>query len=187
MGAGLSGRWRRGAVVRKRCLWIPAAAGVAMVALDQWVKQWIVAHLAVGESMELLPPLMDLRYVRNYGAAWSSLSGARWLLVAVTGVGMLALAWLLARIVRHPLGIWALTAVIGGGVGNLIDRVRLGYVVDMLECTFIDFPVFNVADCFVVCGTVAALIYYLWVYPKSDAKNWESRHGNAPADDSTGR
>ena len=102
-------------------------------------------------------------------------------LIGVTGVGMLALAWLLARIVRHPLGVWSLTAVIGGGVGNLIDRVRLGYVVDMLDCTFIEFPVFNVADCFVVCGTIAALVYYIWIYPNTDAKNWEKDHGTDPA------
>ena len=101
--------------------------------------------------------------------------------VGVTGAGMLALAWLLARIVRHPLGVWSLTAVIGGGVGNLIDRVRLGYVVDMLDCTFIEFPVFNVADCFVVCGTIAALVYYIWIYPNTDAKNWEKDHGTDPA------
>ena len=74
-----------------------------------------------------------------------------------------------------------LTAVIGGGVGNLIDRVRLGYVVDMLDCTFIEFPVFNVADCFVVCGTIAALVYYIWIYPNTDAKNWEKDHGTDPA------
>ena len=73
------------------------------------------------------------------------------------------------------------TAVIGGGVGNLIDRVRLGYVVDMLDCTFIEFPVFNVADCFVVCGTIAALVYYIWIYPNTDAKNWEKDHGTDPA------
>ena len=71
--------------------------------------------------------------------------------------------------------------VIGGGVGNLIDRVRLGYVVDMLDCTFIEFPVFNVADCFVVCGTIAALVYYIWIYPNTDAKNWEKDHGTDPA------
>ena len=135
----------------------------------------------MGESKPFLPQLLRLHYVRNFGAAWSSFSGERWLLIGVTGVGMLALAWLLARIVRHPLGVWSLTAVIGGGVGNLIDRVRLGYVVDMLDCTFIEFPVFNVADCFVVCGTIAALVYYIWIYPNTDAKNWEKDHGTDPA------
>ena len=155
--------------MKKRSLWLCPLAIAAIVALDQWVKAYIVTHFAVGESKPFLPQLLRLHYVRNFGAAWSSFSGERWLLIGVTGVGMLALAWLLARIVRHPLGVWSLTAVIGGGVGNLIDRVRLGYVVDMLDCTFIEFPVFNVADCFVVCGTIAALVYYIWIYPNTDA------------------
>ena len=75
-----------------------------------------------------------------------------------------------------------LAAVIGGGVGNLIDRVRLGYVVDMLDAVFIDFPVFNVADCFVVCGTIVLCIYYLFYYEKYDAGNWEKKNGSDPAD-----
>ena len=159
--------------MKKRSLWLCPLAIAAIVALDQGVKAYIVTHFAVGESAEFLPRLLRLHYVRNFGAAWSSFSGERWLLIGVTGVGMLALAC--------PLGVWSLTAVIGGGVGNLIDRVRLGYVVDMLDCTFIEFPVFNVADCFVVCGTIAALIYYIWIYPNTDAKNWEKDHGTDPA------
>ena len=148
--------------MKKRSLWLFPLAIAAIVALDQWVKAYIVTHFAVGESKPFLPQLLRLHYVRNFGAAWSSFSGERWLLIGVTGVGML-------------------TAVIGGGVGNLIDRVRLGYVVDMLDCTFIEFPVFNVADCFVVCGTIAALVYYIWIYPNTDAKNWEKDHGTDPA------
>ncbi len=154
-----------------------------VVALDQFVKLLTAATLELGGTAELLPPLVQLRRVHNYGAAWSSLSGARWLLIAVTAAGLLALVWLLRKIVRHPLGVWSLTLVIAGGVGNLIDRVRLGYVVDMLEFTFIRFPVFNVADIFVVCGTIGAMVYYLKYYGKCDAENWESkRHGTDPAD-----
>lgn len=163
-----------------------ALASALAVCLDQLVKRWTVANLALGESREFIPQLLKLRYVQNFGAAWSSFSGARWLLVGVTSVGMLALMWLLWKIVRHPLGVWSLTAIIAGGVGNLIDRVRLGYVVDMLDCAFIDFPVFNVADCFVVCGTAAAVVYYLWVYPKTDEKNGEKDNGTDDPASSTG-
>ena len=128
--------------MKKRSLWLCPLAIAAIVTLDQWVKAYIVTHFAVGESKPFLPQLLRLHYVRNFGAAWSSFSGERWL---------------------------------------LIDRVRLGYVVDMLDCTFIEFPVFNVADCFVVCGTIAALVYYIWIYPNTDAKNWEKDHGTDPA------
>ena len=76
----------------------------------------------------------------------------------------------------------ALGLIMGGAIGNLIDRVRLGYVVDMLDTMFMDFPVFNVADVFVVCGTVCALIYYLAFYSKSDEKNWGNKvDGTDPA------
>ena len=155
-----------------------ALAAVLCVAADQAVK-WLVMHtMVLGSSQPLLPPLLRLTRVHNYGAAWSSFSGARWLLIGLTAAGMCVLIWLLVKIVRHPLGQWSLAIILGGGIGNLIDRVRLGYVVDMLDTMFMDFPVFNVADVFVVCGTVCALIYYLAFYSKSDEKNWENKtHG----------
>ena len=160
-----------------------ALAAVFCVAADQAVKLLVVSTMQLGETGRFLPPLLQLTRVHNYGAAWSSFSGARWLLVILTAAGMAAIAWLLVKIVRHPLGQWSLAIIIGGGIGNLIDRVRLGYVVDMLETMFMDFPVFNVADVFVVCGTVCALIYYLAFYGKSDAKNWEKHNGTDPAKD----
>ena len=83
--------------MKKRSLWLCPLAIAAIVTLDQWVKAYIVTHFAVGESKPFLPQLLRLHYVRNFGAAWSSFSGERWLLIGVTGVGMLALAWLLAR------------------------------------------------------------------------------------------
>ena len=159
-----------------------ALAAVLCVAADQAVK-WLVMHtMVLGSSQPLLPPLLRLTRVHNYGAAWSSFSGARWLLIGLTAAGMCVLIWLLVKIVRHPLGQWSLAIILGGGIGNLIDRVRLGYVVDMLDTMFMDFPVFNVADVFVVCGTVCALIYYLAFYSKSDEKNWENKtHGTDPS------
>lgn len=159
-----------------------ALAAVLCVAADQAVKWLVVNTMLLGESEPLLPPLLQLTRVHNYGAAWSSFSGARWLLIALTAAGMCAIAWLLVKIVRHPLGQWSLAIILGGGIGNLIDRVRLGYVVDMLDTMFMDFPVFNVADVFVVCGTVCALIYYLAFYSKSDEKNWGNKvDGTDPA------
>jgi signal peptidase II len=149
---------------------------VWVVIVDRYVKRLVAANLELGETAELLPGLFRLRRVHNYGAAWSSLSGARWLLIILTSVGLAVMAWLFFRIVRHPLGMWSLALVIGGGVGNLIDRVRLGYVIDMLETEFISFPVFNVADIFVTCGAAAAAVYYLKYYEKYDAKNWEKKN-----------
>ena len=148
---------------------------VWVVIVDRYVKRLVAANLALGETAELLPGVLRLQRVHNYGAAWSSFSGARWLLVGVTAVGLGILAWLLFKIVRYPLGVWSLALVIGGGIGNLIDRVRLGYVIDMFATEFIDFPVFNVADVFVTCGTAAAAVYYLKYYELHDAKNWNRK------------
>ena len=155
---------------------------IVLIAADQLLKWWTVSHLALGESAPLIPGVIQLTRLHNTGAAWSSFSGARWLLIALTAAGMCAIAWLLVKIVRHPLGQWSLAIILGGGIGNLIDRVRLGYVVDMLDTMFMDFPVFNVADVFVVCATVCALIYYLAFYSKSDEKNWGNKvDGTDPA------
>ncbi len=167
-----------------------AVMGAAWVVIvDQWVKRLVVGALELEETAELLPGLFRLRRVHNYGAAWSSLSGARWLLIGVTAVGLGVLIFLATRIVTHPLGVWALWLVIGGGVGNLIDRVAKGYVVDMIETEFISFPVFNVADIFVTCATAAAAVYYLKYYEKYDAKNWEKKKkdGTDPSDNGNGQ
>ena len=135
-----------------------AALGAVLLAADQWVKHWITVHLPLGETMPFLPGFVQLRTVHNYGAAWSSFSGMRWLLVAVTCCIVLAVAAaLVLRIVRHPLGVAAGSLIISGGLGNIIDRVRLGYVVDMFDFQFMNYPVFNVADICVVCGAVMAV------------------------------
>ena len=113
---------------------ICAALAAALLGLDQWVKHYVTVNIPLGESQPLLPGLVELRTVHNYGAAWSSFSGMRWALVAVTAAIVLAVAVLLiCRIVRHPLGVAAGFLILSGGAGNILDRVRLGYVVGLLH------------------------------------------------------
>lgn len=148
-----------------------AAALIVMVAGDQALKNWTVSHLELGESTPFIPAIMQLTRVHNYGAAWSSLSGKTVLLIAVTAVMMIAVAVLLIRrVVRHPLGVAACLLILGGGIGNIIDRIRLGYVVDMFDLLLFEYPVFNLADCFVVVGAIIGVVYYLWIYEKYDAR-----------------
>ena len=168
-----------------------ALLGLGVLGLDQWVKGWTVNTFAPPASpalyatadpaVPLLPGVVELTRVHNYGAAWSSFSGSRWLLVAVTGLIVLAVAYVLARrMVRHPLGVAAGCLILSGGLGNLLDRVRLGYVVDMFHFTFWpSYPVFNVADMGIVSGAVLGIIYYLWFYEKYDKKG--RSHGNPDA------
>ena len=145
---------------------------LALLALDQWLKYWITVNLPLGESMPFWPGVVELLTVHNYGAAWSSFSGQRWFLLAITSVIVLAIMFLLVRrIVRHPLGVAACFLILSGGIGNIIDRIRFGYVVDMFHFEFWQsYPVFNVADICVVCGAIIGAVYYLWIYEKYDAK-----------------
>lgn len=159
-----------------------ALLGAALLGLDQWVKWWTAAHFAApvpphiywtaDPARDFLPGLVELTRVHNYGAAWSSFSGYRWFLVLFTGLILLVIACaLVRRAVRHPLGLTAGALILSGGLGNIIDRVRLGYVVDMLHLTFWpSYPTFNVADCCVVCGCILGAIYYLFLYEKYDKR-----------------
>ena len=149
-----------------------ATLAAGLLVLDQWLKLWITANLPLGESMPFMPGFVELLTVHNYGAAWSSFSGQRILLLFVTSLIISTLILLMARrIVRHPLGVAACCLVISGGIGNLIDRFLGGYVVDMVHFEFWpSYPVFNVADICVVCGAILGAIYYMWIYEKYDAK-----------------
>ena len=149
-----------------------AVLAAGLLVLDQWLKHWIILNLPLGESLPLFPGFVELLTVHNYGAAWSSFSGQRVLLLFVTSLIISTLILLMARrIVRHPLGVAACCLVISGGIGNLIDRFRVGYVVDMFHFEFWpSYPVFNVADMCIVCGAIIGAIYYMWIYEKYDAK-----------------
>lgn len=144
---------------------------LALIAADQGLKYWVVSHLALGESAPLLPGVMQLTRLHNTGAAWSSFSGMTAVLAVVTAVLMALVALLLIKkIVRHPLGVAACLLILGGGIGNLIDRVLRGYVVDMFDLQLFSYPIFNVADCLVVIGGVLGAVYYLFLYEKTDKK-----------------
>lgn len=148
-----------------------AAVVLVLIGCDQLLKSWVVARLALGESTPFLPGFLQLTRVHNYGAAWSSFSGKTVLLITVTVLLMVAVVYLLVRrIVRHPLGIAAALLILGGGVGNFIDRIVHGYVVDMFDLLLFDYPVFNLADCFIVVGMILGAIYYLWFCEKYDAR-----------------
>lgn len=148
-----------------------ALLAAAVIGVDQLVKYLVVAHIAPGTVVDVLPGLIHLTYVKNSGAAFSILAGQRWPLIVVTVAVVALIVFALARrYVSHPFGVLTLSAVVGGAVGNLIDRLRTGYVVDMFEVEFIDFPVFNVADIFLTCGAVALCFYIIFFYSKDEAK-----------------
>ena len=143
----------------------------ACIAGDQLLKYWVVRHLEIGQSAAFLPGLVRLTRLHNTGAAWGSFSGSTALLTAVTAVLLVAVAWLvLKKVIRHPLGLCAAMLVLGGGIGNMIDRICRGYVVDRFDLEFMSYPIFNLADCFVVVGVILGAVYYLWFYDKYDGR-----------------
>ena len=130
------------------------------VALDQFTKALVVARIPLGGHVDFLPGVLDFTYVRNTGAAFSSFEGMQWLFALIFAVFTLVVLY---EYFKKPMPFstferWMIAAVYAGGLGNMIDRLRLGYVVDMLETLFMDFPVFNVADCFITCGCAALMV-----------------------------
>lgn len=153
----------------------------AVVGADQLVKHLVVAHIAPGGTASFLPGLVRLTFVKNTGAAFSILTGQRWPLAVITLAVVALIVFAVARrYVTHPFGVLTLAAITGGAVGNLIDRLRLGYVVDMFEFEFFRFPVFNVADIFLTCGAVALCFYIIFFYSKDEARRLaEKRHDDS--------
>ena len=131
-----------------------------IVAFDQFTKYLTVANIALGEQVAFIPGLIRFTYVRNFGAAFSSFQGQQWLfaLIFVIFTGLILWEYRKKSMPFSKFERWCVAAIYGGGLGNMIDRVRLGYVVDMIETEFITFPVFNVADCFITCGCIALMV-----------------------------
>ena len=134
------------------------AAGI--VAADQFTKYLTVANIALGAEVPFLPGLLRFTYVRNFGAAFSSFQGQQWLFALIFAVFTVMILWEYRKksMPFSKFERWCIAAIYGGGLGIMIDRVRLGYVVDMIETEFMEFPVFNVADCFITCGCIALMV-----------------------------
>ncbi len=137
---------------------------VGGVIADHLLKYWAIVNLMGQGGRELIPALLNLRYVKNTGAAFGILSGHP-VLLAVISIAILTvlLVYTLKYERLHPVFMTASALIISGALGNLIDRVFRGYVVDFLEFAFIDFPVFNIADCFVVAGACLLAIQVLFL------------------------
>jgi signal peptidase II len=145
-------------------IWIYYLIIPCVILVDQFVKQAVTARLqgAGGLRLHLVPGLFDIAYVENTGAAFSLLQGKRVFLILFTVLMIAALIVyiFLRRKSASPVVLTGLSLVAGGGLGNLIDRIRLGYVVDYLEFQPFSFPVFNLADISVCTGCGLLLLYF---------------------------
>ena len=133
---------------------------LGIVGADQISKYFTVANIALHQDVSFLPGFIGLTYVQNTGAAFSSFKGMQWLFVVifVAFTGLIVWEYFKKSMPFNKFERWCVAAIYGGGLGNMIDRIRLGYVVDMIETEFIRFPVFNIADCFITCGCIAMMV-----------------------------
>ena len=149
---------------RKKMICIDTICMIAMMLADQWTKNLAVLHLKGKESIVLIKGWLELTYVENRGAAFGILQNQRILLLSLTfillivcGVALVKLKPVKKNIPYHVL----IILVIAGGIGNMIDRIMLGYVVDFVYFSIIDFPVFNVADCYITGAEIFLILFFL--------------------------
>ncbi len=133
---------------------------LGMIALDQAVKWWAVHVLLPLGDIPLLEGIFHLTYIENRGSAFGLFLGQRMLFLILTPLVLAAIALALRRgMIQTTMGKWSLYLLFGGAVGNFIDRIFRGYVVDLFYFKLIDFPVFNVADIFVCVGAALFFVY----------------------------
>lgn len=138
---------------------------VLLIAIDQITKLLVAGNIALGDTLFTLSvgdfKLASITHVRNDGAAWSILSGKTVLLIAIAVVAVAVAFYVIIKgKIKSRFGVISLIAVISGGVGNLIDRIRLGEVIDFIRFDFIDFPIFNFAD---ICVVIGAICFCIWI------------------------
>ena len=141
------------------------AAILVMIAVDQAVKHWAFTVLQPQHTIPLIENVFHLTYIENRGAAFSMFAkfDSRWIFVALAAVITLAICYALSKkLMQTAMGSWSLVLIAAGAVGNAVDRVARGFVVDMFDFRLIHFPVFNVADIFICVGGVLFVIYFMF-------------------------
>ncbi len=156
----------------------------ALIGADQLVKYWAVTSLQPKGSIDFIHfgsfRIIDLTYLENDGALFGSMSGQRWFLIGFTAIVIIAgIIVFIKTLKRSKVLSTALALFIAGGIGNLIDRIRLGYVIDMFEIKLFRFAIFNVADICVVFAVALLFIYIIFIDSKTEKKSGSSAEKEA--------
>lgn len=156
---------------RKKHIWCSVMI-ILITAFDQITKFFAQKYLSDGSSVQFIKGIVDFRYAENTGMAFSLFSGARWVFIAITIIACIAAMWYIFSNKCKSLWLyWSIGVIISGGLGNLIDRVFYGFVIDFIEPTFINFAVFNIADCAVTLGAVSLFLCLLLDTVKKEKKD----------------
>lgn len=149
---------------------IPFFAGIFVIAiLDQAAKLFAAGLLPSVKTIPLIEDVFHLTYVENTGAGFGVFANHTWLLTVMTLLIIIfVVSYVVVKRPKNRVLITALSFMMGGAVGNMIDRIRLGYVIDFFDFTLIDFPVFNVADCFITVGAVIFAVYIIFFSDKKE-------------------
>lgn len=161
----------RKTITRKTMLILDLCLMLALFAADQFTKYLAVSRLKDRPPYVLVRGVFELQYLENRGSAFGFLQGKKVLILAVGAVLMAVVLFLLFRLPEKkkflPMHI-CLSAIVAGGIGNMVDRFRLDYVVDFFSFVLIHYPIFNVADCYIVVSTIVLFVLFLFVYRDED-------------------
>lgn len=147
----------------------------ALVIIDQLTKYFVVTNLEIGESCLRVPHFIEVRYVRNYGGMMGTFDGMGKILgIATILIIVAAIIILMLKKIKPGVIYVCVTMIIAGGIGNLIDRMKLGYVIDFINVLFVDFYIFNFADCLVTVGAFLLIFYEIYLMIKDSKKKGES-------------
>jgi signal peptidase II len=150
--------------------WILITFGAVL--LDQLTKKLAVLYLQELDTLPIIKDVIHLTYSENTGAAFGMLKDQRWIFLVFSSVAIIAIAaYLIVSKPKNKLYVTALAFVLAGGIGNMIDRIAYGYVVDFIDFTLIDFAIFNVADSFITVGACLLVLYFVLFETKSVKKN----------------
>ena len=143
-------------------IFVPCIVALLVLIFDQMSKILVTGLFEVGDSITIIPDALSFTYVQNTGAAFSILQGHVVFLIIFTAIAMLACVFVIVKdYFQSKMINWALFLCLGGGIGNMIDRIRLNYVVDFIECKLFEFPVFNIADISVTIGAGLICLYII--------------------------
>ncbi len=128
---------------------------------DQLLKSWVTSSIVLGGSKQLIPGIIELTNLRNSGAAWSIFEDQQTFFTIITIIAIIVIGYFIWQYRKNVSMIIGLALIMAGTIGNFIDRLRQGYVVDMFETTFINFPIFNIADMCLTIGVIWLIICIL--------------------------
>ena len=145
---------------------------VVLVIIDQLTKILTVKNIPFEESINVISGILSLTYIKNTGAAWGIFSGGRYFFIIFTAIVLIALTFvIIKKRTANKIFNFAISLVYAGAIGNFLDRIfRHGNVVDMIKLDFINYPVFNFADCCVVLGAVLLCVYIVFFYDADKAR-----------------